>query len=79
MARPNVQRLAGRGKALVSRLSRPLVRALDRLSFVIFGQRAPEIRAVGWIPGNGGHGGDGGQAPPWVPYNPDWDPENRIR
>lgn len=54
-------------------------RLLDRMSFVIFGQRAPESRSVGWLPGNDGHGGPGGQTPPWVPYNPDWDPENRIR
>lgn len=52
---------------------------LDRMSFVIFGQRAPEARFIGWLPGNGGHGGDGGQVPPWVPYNPDWDLKNRIR
>jgi len=56
-----------------------LERLLDRMSFVVFGQRAPESRPVGWVPGNGGHGGEGGQTPPWVPYNLDWDPENRIR
>ncbi len=58
---------------------RALDRALDHLSFVIFGQRAPEHRYVGWIRGNGGYGGGGGQTPPYVPYNPGWDPENRIR
>ena len=31
-----------------------------------------------WSPGQGGHGGDGGQSPPIVPYNPDWDVKNRI-
>ena len=56
-----------------------LERLFDRMSFVIFGQRAPESRPVGWVPGNGSHGGEGGQTPPWVPYNPDWDPDNRIR
>lgn len=46
---------------------------------VIFGQRDPQGRRVTWLPGGGTHGGMGGQVPPYVPYNPDWDPENRIR
>jgi hypothetical protein len=58
--------------------SRPLLRAFDRLAFVIFGQRDPNAKKVGWLPGSGGHG-DGGQAPPYVPYNPDWDPKLRKR
>jgi hypothetical protein len=58
---------------------RALGRAFDHLSFVIFGQRAPGSISVGWLPGNGGYGSGGGQVPPWVPYNSDWDPKNRIR
>ena len=54
--------------------SRPLKRALDRLAFTIFGQRDPNSKKVGWGPGQGTHGGAGGQTPPYVPYNPDWDP-----
>lgn len=56
----------------------PVSRALDRLAFVVFGQRAPGAKKVGWVPGSGGHGSDGGQVPPYVPYDPDRDPERRI-
>lgn len=47
--------------------------------FIIFGQRDPQGKGVTWLPGGGTHGGMGGQVPPYVPHNPDWDPENRIR
>ncbi len=59
--------------------SRPLQRALDRLAFTIFGQRDPNSKKVGWGPGQGTHGGAGGQTPPYVPYNPDWDPTKREK
>jgi hypothetical protein len=39
----------------------------------------PEGKTPWWGPGQGTHGSDGGQNPPLVPYNPDWDEENRIR
>jgi hypothetical protein len=52
--------------------------AVRHLAFVIFGQRAPEARPVTWVPGAGGHGSGGGQVPPIVPYDPDWDPDRRI-
>ena len=46
---------------------------------VIFGQRDPHANQVTWLPGGGTHGGMGGQVPPYVPHNPDWDPNNRLR
>lgn len=46
---------------------------------VIFGQRDPNGTTPAWTPGSGTHGGMGGQVPPYVPYNPDWDPKRRIR
>jgi hypothetical protein len=60
-------------------LRRQLPSAVQHLAFVIFGQRDPEARPVGTVPGTGGHGSGGGQVPPVVPYNPDWDPDKRIR
>lgn len=54
-------------------------RLMDRVAFTIFGQRDPNSGVVDWLAGNGGHGGDGGQTPPYVPYNPDWDPKNRRK
>lgn len=56
-----------------------ITRLLDRLAFIVFGQRDPGTTPPTWIPGNGTHGGQGGQTPPYVPYSRDWDPENRIR
>lgn len=53
--------------------SRPVRRTTDRLAFVVFGQRDPNSKTVAWLPGHGTHGGAGGQSPPYVPYNPDWD------
>lgn len=53
--------------------SRPVKRALDRLAFMIFGARDPGSGNVTWIAGHGTHGSEGGQVPPYVPYNPDWD------
>ena len=50
----------------------------SRLGFVIFGQRDPETKPVWWVAGGGSHGAAGGQVPPMVPYNPDWDPDRRI-
>lgn len=47
--------------------------------FIIFGQRDPQVRTIGWLPGGGTHGGMGGQVPPYVPHNPDWEPKNRLR
>jgi hypothetical protein len=72
------------GTLLVLAVSTPwLVRrlppAVQHLGFVIFGQRDPETRPVTWVPGGGGYGSGGGQVPPLVPYNPDWDPDRRIR
>lgn len=32
-----------------------------------------------FIPGSGTHGAPGGQGPPIVPDNPDWDDDRRIR
>lgn len=52
-------------------------RTLDRGAFAIFGKRSADSGQVDWVAGNGGHGGDGGQTPPHVPYDPDWDPRNR--
>jgi hypothetical protein len=51
----------------------------DRLGFTVFGQRDPDARPVGWVPGSGSHGGGCGQVPPHVPYDADWDPDRRIR
>lgn len=53
--------------------------SLRQLGFAIFGQRDPAARPVMWVSGAGTHGGTGGQVPPVVPYNPDWDPDKRIR
>jgi hypothetical protein len=53
--------------------SRPLKRALDRLAFIVFKERDPDSGEVNWLPGSGTHSGEGGQVPPYVPYNPDWD------
>jgi hypothetical protein len=59
-------------------LVRRLPGAVRHLAFVIFGQRDPESRPVISVPGGGGHGSGGGQVPPIVPYNADWDPDKRI-
>lgn len=61
---------------LLSSLRRRVVGVLDRLAFGIFKQRAPDSEPVTWLPGQGTHGGEGGQTPPYVPYNPDWDPKS---
>jgi hypothetical protein len=53
--------------------------AFRHLGFVIFGQRDPAVRPVTWAAGGGTHGSGGGQVPPLVPYNPDGDPDRRIR
>jgi hypothetical protein len=53
--------------------------AFRHLAFVVFGQRDPEVRPVSWVAGGGTHGSGGGQVPPLVPYNPDWDLDRRIR
>jgi hypothetical protein len=53
--------------------------SLGPLGRAVFGQRPPEHREVSWVPGGGTHGGLGGQVPPYVPYDPDWDPKNRER
>lgn len=60
-------------------LVRGLPAATRHLGFVIFGQRDSESRPVTWVPGAGGHGSGGGQVPPYVPYNADWDPDRRIK
>lgn len=52
--------------------------ALRRME-VVYGQRDPEARVITQIPGAGTHGGAGGQVPPFVPHNPDWEPKRRIR
>lgn len=50
---------------------------LDRLAFVIFGQRASDGSGdANNVAGNGGHGG-GNQVPPYVPYSPYWDERHR--
>ncbi len=67
--------LAGSTLLLVRRLPE----AARHLGFVIFEQRDPESRPVTWVTGAGGHGSGGGQVPPYVPYNPDWDPDRRIK
>lgn len=59
--------------------NRPVKRGLDRLAFIIFEERDPNSKVVGWGPGQGTHGGAGGQVPPYVPYNPDWDPSRKRR
>lgn len=41
-------------------------------------RHSDETETPWWIPGQGGHGGESGQTPPFVPYNEDWDPKNRI-
>lgn len=60
-------------------LVREVPPAFGHLAFIIFGQRDPEVRPVSWVAGGGTHGSGGGQVPPVVPYNPDWDPDRRIR
>jgi hypothetical protein len=65
------------GSALL--LVRRVPAAVQHLGVVIFDQRDPESRPVTWVPGAGGHGSGGGQVPPYVPYNPDWDPDRRIK
>lgn len=67
--------LAGSTLLLVRRLPA----AVRHLEFAIFGQRDPESRPATWVPGAGAHGSGGGQVPPYVPYNPDWDPDERIK
>lgn len=47
-------------------------RLLDRLAFIIFGQRADGAGDANNVPGNGGRGG-GNQVPPYVPYSREWD------
>jgi hypothetical protein len=57
-----------------------VVRALPGSGFAIFGQRDPDSRPVESVPGSGGHGSGGGQVPPIVPHDSDWeDPGRRIR
>ena len=68
--------LAGACGALALRLARPL---FDTLSDVVFGHRDPDSKDVTWVPGGGGHGGSGGQVPPYVPYSADHDPTRRRR
>lgn len=51
-------------------------RLLDRLAFIVFGQRADGAGDANNVPGNGGRGG-GNQVPPYVPYDSWWDPRNR--
>lgn len=58
---------------------RMLLHVVRTGGFVIFGQRDPQGSPVTMVPGGGTHGGMGGQVPPYVPYNPDWTPKNRIR
>jgi len=58
---------------------RSFVHVLRTGGFTIFGQRDPHGKGVTWLPGGGTHGGMGGQVPPYVPHNPDWEPKNRIR
>jgi hypothetical protein len=60
-------------------LAREVPAGFHHLGFVIFGQRDPETRPVSWVAGGGTHGSGGGQVPPLVPYEPDWDPDRRIR
>jgi len=67
--------LAGTSRRLIRRFRA----AGPDLGFVIFGQRDPESRPVTWLPGAGSHGSGTGQVPPYVPYNPDWDPDRRIK
>jgi hypothetical protein len=52
--------------------------AVRDLGFAAFGQHDPQARPVTFVPGSGGRGG-GGQVPPIVPYDPEWDPDRRIR
>lgn len=58
---------------------RRLWRAFWLFGDIVFGQRASDGRVVTWLPGHGTHGGEGGHTPPYVPYEPDWDPKRRIR
>lgn len=51
---------------------------LRPLGLTVFGHRDPDSRDVTFVPGGGTHGTTGGQVPPYVPYNRDWDPKNRI-
>jgi hypothetical protein len=60
-------------------LRRELPSSVQHLAFVIFGQRDPDVRQGSSVSGAGGHGSGGGQVPPIVPYNPDWDPGKRIK
>jgi hypothetical protein len=48
-----------------------------RFGTAVFGQRDANAEPVTLVPGSGTHGL--GQVPPYVPYNPDWDPDRRIR
>lgn len=59
-------------------LVREVPAAFRHLGFAIFGQRAAEARPVWWVAGGGTYGSGGGQVPPIVSYNPDWDPDERI-
>lgn len=56
-----------------------LGRLVDGLSSWLFGRSDPDARDVGFVPGNGGRGGSGGQVPPTVPYDRDWDVGKRRR
>ncbi|MFA9428884.1 hypothetical protein [Egicoccus sp. AB-alg2] len=56
-----------------------LRRSFHAFGDVVFGQRATGSEPVTWRPGSGTHGGQGGQQVPYVPYNPDWDHERRIK
>lgn len=51
-------------------------RWLDRLAFIIFGQRADGAGDANNVAGNGGWGG-GNQVPPFVPYSMYWEDERR--
>lgn len=53
--------------------------SLDRVSEIVFGQRAPGAARLWFIAGSGGRGGGSGQVPPLPPYDPDWEPDRRIR
>ena len=46
---------------------------------VVKGNYEREGGSLWFIPGSGTHGAPGGQGPPIVPDNPDWDSDRRIK
>ena len=64
--------------ALILLLSLAIRALIAQGSFTVFGQRDSDAARKN-LPGSGVQARMGGHSPPYVPHNPDWDPDRRIR